>query len=216
MKIEMSGWRLAPVLLSVAVLCGTNARGSVISVGPGAFPAGSTLITFDGLSSGSEVNGLNVGGVRFNYSLGNGNVIIDGGPGVTNNISEPNIVSTGNNTGALTVLLPNFSNLFGYGYAVLSFTSVLNATTISLFNGVTNVGSLSYTGVPDPTYAGGFAGIQSTLAFNSVQLTFNSVAAPAFALDNVRIGTATPEPSTVLLCLGAAAMFVVQRRLRIR
>jgi len=52
-------------------------------VGPG-----STLTTFTGVADGTEVNGLTVNGILFNYSLGNGQVTIDGGPGTTNNIDR--------------------------------------------------------------------------------------------------------------------------------
>jgi hypothetical protein len=191
----------------VIALSAVTADASVIAVGPGAFPALSTLITFNGLPDGTEVNGLSVGGVLFSYSLGNGMVVIDGGPGVTNNIDPPNVVSVGNPSGVLTLTLPGFFDMFGYGYAVLNTVSVSNATTINLFSGATNVGSLAYTGVPDPTFSGGFAGIQSTIPFNNIAITFNSTAAPAFALDNIRIASvsAIPEPSTIFLMLSGAA-----------
>jgi len=161
---------------------------------------------------------LAVTGVLFNYSLGNGNLVIDGGPGTTTNVGPPNIVSTGNNAGILTLTLPSLTDLFGYGYAVLNTATVPNATTINLFSGVTNVGTLSYSGAPDPTFAGGFAGIQSTIPFDRVQLTFNSSAAPAFAVDNVRFAagavTAAPEPSAILLVLSGAMGFFWLRRAR--
>ncbi len=184
---------------------------AVIPITAGAFPA-STPVTFNGLSEFTEVNGLTVGGITFTYSLGNGIVVIDGGPGVTNNISPQNIVSIGNNTGVLRLALPGFFDSFGYGFAILNTVSVANATTITLFSGMTSVGSLSYAGTPDPTFAGGFAGIQSTIPFNNVALTFNAVAAPAFALDNVRLA-AIPEPSTIALTLsGLVAMLIRARR----
>ena len=67
-------------------------------------------------------------------------------------------------------------------------------TTISLFNGATAVGSMSYNGLPDPVFIGGFAGIQSTLPFNRATLTFTNFAA-AFAVDNIRTQvTATSVP----------------------
>jgi hypothetical protein len=84
--------------------------------------------------------------------------------------------------------LPSSVDTFGYAYALLGSGTILNGTTISLFNGATPVGSLSYAATPDPSLPGGFAGIQSTLTFNRVEVTFNSVSATAFALDNVRRG----------------------------
>lgn len=185
----------------VLVALGTDALADVVSINQAAFPPSSTLINFNGLVDGTEVNGLIVGGVSFAYSLGNGDVIIDGGPGVTNNINPPNIVSIGDNSGTLTITLPASVDVFGYGYALLSGVPITNATTIAIFNGVAPLGSLSYNGVPDPAFTGGFAGIQSTVPFNRVQVTFNSTTASAFALDNIRYGNTNviPEPTTMLL-----------------
>lgn len=212
------GQRILALCLFLGTMFWTStARADVVAIGQGAFPA-SPLITFTGLATGTEVNGLTVSGVvSFTYSLGNGNLVIDGGPGITNNINPPNIVSIGNETGILTVHLGGLVNQFGYGYAVLSTVNVANATTITLFNGATNVGSLSYNGVLDPTFAGGFAGIQSTLLFDTVQLTFNSVAAPAFALDNIRFATTAttvPEPTSMVLFGSALAFFATRIRKR--
>jgi hypothetical protein len=187
------------LLLLVLAMTISTASASVISVGSGAFPGGSALITFTGIPDFTEVNGLSVDGVLFAYSLGNGQVIIDGGPGVTNEIDPPNIVSIGDNTGVLTLILPAAATMFGYGYAILNDRTVPDATTITLFNGATNIGSLSFDGAPDPFFTGGFAGIQSTVHFDRVQIAFESVDAPAFALDNVRFNTAIPEPSSVAL-----------------
>src|SRR6188474_2388454 len=112
-------WRLWVVtsllMLTVAV---TRAEATVIGVGVGSFGAGSTLTTFAGLADGTEVNGLAVNGIQYNYSLGNGQVIIDGGPGTTNNITPPNVVSFGNNTGTLTLTFPTQNTQFGFGYAI--------------------------------------------------------------------------------------------------
>jgi hypothetical protein len=195
-------------------LCGA-AYSSVIAVGPAAFPAGAALLDFATLSTGTEVNGLTVNGVQFSYTVGgsplNGAVQIDGGPGTTNNITPPNIVSVGDDTGILGLLLPAPVTLFGYGYAILNVTTIANAATINIFMGTSNLGTLSYTGVPDPTFTGGFAGIQSTIPFNRVELTFNSTAAPAFAVDNVRFAI-IPEPSTILLTVVALALGIRRRR----
>ena len=202
------------VVLASTVMLGTSriATASVIPVGVGAF-GGSTLTTFTGLADGTEVNNLVVDGILFQYSLGNGEVIIDGGPGITNNIAPPNIVSVGDPTGSLLLTLPSLVDTFGYGFAILNTDVQANATTISLFNGATPVGTLTYGGTPDPTFSGGFAGIFSTEVFNRVQITFNSAVAPAWALDNVRTLTSVPEPTTLLLLgTGLAALSRARRR----
>src|SRR5437667_7314453 len=135
-------WISATMLLAGMVRSASNARASTVSVGIGAFGAGSTLTTFTGLADGTEVNGLTVNGILFNYSLGNGQVTIDGGPGTTNNIVPPNIVSVGNNTGVLSMTLPSSVDMFGYGYAVRNTVAGRSATTISLCIVATPVTSL--------------------------------------------------------------------------
>jgi hypothetical protein len=198
------------VLLDASLLL-PAAHSSVMAVGPGAFPAGSPLLTFNGLATGTEVNGLVVSGVTFSYTIDgtptNGLVEIDQGPGPTNNIDPPNIVSLfpGDPSGMLGVTLPASETLFGYGFAIFNHDLVANATTISLFMGSTPVGSLSYSGAPDPDFTGGFVGIQSTIPFNRAELTFNSVAAVAFAVDNVTYSP-VPEPATARMVLAALAL----------
>ena len=197
-----------------------RASATTIPIGIGAFGPGSTLTTFTGLALGTEVNGRTVDGILFQYSLGNGSVAIGIGPNTTNNINQPAIVSDfGENAGVLTMTLPSLVDTFGYGYALfpLGTGPLLNGTIISLFDGATPVGSRSYTTTPDPLFRGGFAGIQSTLAFNRVEVTFNNVSATAFALDNVRRGPAVPVPepaSLFLLGTGMAGLVATRRRQR--
>src|SRR5215210_283399 len=134
----MRSYRLSiAVLLAIAstVFAASNLTAAPIAVGVGAFGAGSTLTTFAGLAEGLEVNGVVIDGMLFQYSLGDGNLIINAGPGTTNNISEPNVVSVGDPSGILTITFPSFVDAFGYGYAVLAPAEVPAATTISLFNG---------------------------------------------------------------------------------
>lgn len=189
-------------LVAAARFAGTEARASVMAVDPAAFVK-SPVVDFTGLASGTEVNGLTVNGILFHYLLGststNGQVNIAGGPGITNNIAPPDIVSIGNNTGTLTLTLPRPITAIGYGYAILNKGSLANATTISLFNDGTPLGSLSYAGVPDPTFTGGFAGIASTVAFDRVAITLVSAEPSAFAVDNFVLANSVPEPSTILL-----------------
>lgn len=186
------------------------AQGSVLAVGPGAFPAGSPLLTFDGLAGGTEVNGLVVSGVTFTVTVGgipaNHVVLIETANillGPTNNITPP--VIGGDSGSTLGVTLPIPATLFGYGFTILSTASVANATSISLFMDSTSVGSLSYSGVPDPVLTGGFAGIESTIPFDRAELTFNSVVASAFAADNITYSP-VPEPATAPMVLAALAL----------
>ena len=111
--------------------------------------------------------------------------------------------------------LPGYVNRFGFGYAVLATVPLADATTISIFDGATLLGSLVYAGVPDPVFTGGFAGIESTILFNRVQVIFNSAVAEAFAVDNIRTQnqTAVPEPASLLL-LGTGLVAVARRARR--
>jgi len=184
--------------LLLALLVTTSALASVTKIGPNDFPPGTLVIGFDGLDDGTDVNGLVVSGVQFNYSLGD-QVIIDGGPGITNNINPPNVVSNGDPTGMMKLSLPGPETRFGYGYAIATTGFVADATTIALYNGNVFVGSLSYDGDSDPDYTGGFAGIQSTLPFDTAYISFNTDTAGAWAFDNVMIYNDVPEPGTLLL-----------------
>src|SRR5262245_52728841 len=110
----------ATCVLATSMGATSSALASTIPIDIAAFGPGSTLTTFAGLADGTEVNGLTVDGILFQYSLGNGSVILDGGPGTTNHIAPLNIVSIGNPSGVLTLTLPTLADLFGYGYAILS------------------------------------------------------------------------------------------------
>jgi len=229
--MRTSRFWFSAAFVSLSVVVGVSrASATTIPIGIGAFGPGSTLTTFTGLALGTEVNGLTVdaavgpgGAILFQYSLGNGRVSIGVGPNTTSNINPPAIVSNpgANNSGVLTMTFPSLVDTFGYGYALLGTGTIPNGTTLSLFDGATSVGSLSFTASPDPVFPGGFAGIQSTLAFNRVEVTFNSVSAPAFALDNVRRGPAVPasvpvpEPASLVL-LGSGLIGAGARRWRAR
>jgi len=204
-------------LVATITLCfATPVRAAVIPL-TAADLAGIAPITFAGIPDNTLVNGLVVGGVTFNYlvaSVPSTAAIIDGGPGTTNNVVPPNIVNSGGNAGAvlrLTFSAPRVQ--LGYGFALLTTSAVPAATTVSLFDafGVL-VGSLSGAGSPDPIFAGGFLGLQSTIPFVRADLTF-STAGAAFAADNIRVGAAIPEPtSIVLLGIGAVSACIRRRR----
>lgn len=215
---------LAMACSAALVAPASRAQASLIPVRPDAFPSGSPLITFDGVAAGTAVNGLFVDNVGFQFTI-NGiqasAAFIDGGPGITNNITPPDIVSNEGNAGAtLTVMLPTPARVFGYGYAINNVGFVPNATYVELFNGTTSLGIVSFDGKPDPTFTGGFAGVFSSDPFTSAQLTF-STAGFGFAVDNIRYAAyAAPEPASLVMggigFLGVLGVSARRRRQRSR
>jgi hypothetical protein len=202
----------------------TSARAAVIALTPGDF-GGATLITFNGIPDFTPINGQVVNGVLFNYLVNNvasSDAVIDGGPGVTNNIAPPDVVNNlGNANAILRLTFPVAQVRLGYGFAILDFVDIPNATTVSLYN-ASNVlvGTLSANGTPNPLFTGGFLGLQSTLPFVRADVTFSTqssiVPGGAFAFDNVRFApTAVPEPASLVL-LGIGVAGASARRLRKR
>ena len=167
------------------------------------FPAGAVVLDFSGFTDGTEVNGLVFDGVPFqvtkNGSPTNGIVVIDGGPGITLHISPPNLVSISDLDGvALGISLPNPATKFGYGYALRSENTVPAATTINLFAGITPIGSITFTGTPDPLFTGGFAGVASDTPFDRAVLAFSDIG-DAFAVDNVTFASTVSEQEATLI-----------------
>ncbi len=84
---------------TVEMLFASVAQAAVEPIAPFAF-SGSSSISFDGLATGTEANGLVVGRLSFGVIVpgvsANGQVIVDGGPGVTGNVNPPNLVSVAN------------------------------------------------------------------------------------------------------------------------
>ena len=199
------------MLAALLALGAAPSFAAVSPVGIGAFGVGSLLVDFTPQSGGQEVNGLSTGGLSFSYSLGNGQLIMVGFAGTTNNVDPLYIMPVGNTTGVLSVTLPELSSLFGFGYLVGgSGRPVPAAVTVTLFNGASSVGVLSFDAFPDPLNAGGFAGLQSTLPFNRAELSFGGV--PGWAADNFRV-TAVPEPAQwALLLAGVAVLGGLTRR----
>ena len=203
--------RTVAALVAAACLSAATAASAVMPVGPGAFGAGSMLVTFDGIPEGAPVNGLSVAGISFSYTLSNAIVTSTQGP-AANNIHLPAVVSVVRPAGALTLALPGLFDIFGFGYAILNDAAVANAASVTLYSGADLVGILDFDGVPDPVFAGGFAGVRSTVPFDRVDISFDP-SAQAFALDDVRFGAAIPEPSTFLLTFaGVAGLFWHVRR----
>ena len=122
MRVTSFRISLTALCLFMLHLTVPTAQASVIGIGVGAFGPGSTLTTFTGLANGLEVNGLVTNGILFNYSLGNGRLMIGGGPGTTPNVQPPNITSTfGGNAGILTLTFPSSISSFGYGLRCVEY-----------------------------------------------------------------------------------------------
>jgi len=207
--------------LVLYLLATSLSHATLTPIGPLDFASGATVLNFSTLADNTEANGLVLDGVLFqvtkNGSSTNGIVIVDGGPGITGNISPPNLVSIADLDGvALIVSLPNLTTQFGYGYALRAEISVPAATTIDLFAGSTPVGSISFAGIPDPIFTGGFAGVASDTPFDRAVLTFSDVS-DAFAVDNVTFSAnkASDEGQTLIL-LSAGVSFLLFLRARRR
>ena len=214
--MRISQWSSISKVVAIAatVVIASNASAQVVAIGSGAFAGSPPPVTFTSAPFGAEVNGLSHGGFQFLYSLGAGHVFVSGGPGATNHVTDPSVVSTGNNTGVLTIIMPTLSNGFGFGFALLTGAALPFGVSVTALNGATSLGTLLYGSAPDPLFTGGFAGIQSVSAFDRVQLSFNSIDAPAFSVDNLIYNTSVvPEPSSFLLtAAGVGALFFSYRR----
>jgi hypothetical protein len=182
---------------------------------------GPVLIDFGPVQTGVAINGTTIGGVLFNFTIGgnpSGDAFIDAGPGNTNNVTVANV--EGNTLGVLKLTFPSLETRFGFGYAIAVIAPlVANATRIELFDaGNVSVGALSYNGAADPIFAGGFAGIGSTIPFQSAQVTFNNAAAARFAFDNVRFDNSAvnviPEPMSLVLVGSGLTRLALRRRRR--
>jgi hypothetical protein len=120
-------------------------------------------------------------------------------------LSDPNGV-------ALIVSLPNLAIQLGYGYALNAEVSIPAATSIELFAASTPVGSISFTGTPDPTFTGGFAGVASDTPFDRAVLTFSDVG-DTFAVDNVTFAAnrASDEGQTLILLSAGVSVLLFLR-----
>jgi hypothetical protein len=105
-----------------------------------------------------------------------------------------------------------------YGYFISMYYPVPDATTVSLFDASNMlVGRLSFDGMPDPEFVGGFVGIGSDVPFVRAEVMFFPQAFN-FVFDNLQFSdepvSTIPEPASLTLVgLGALA---IAARLRTR
>jgi hypothetical protein len=192
------------------------ARSAPFTISQGAF-SGSQLIDFGLIETFAPIHGMTIDGVTFQFHVGglpSLDAVIDGGPGITNNISPANI--EGPVAGVLTIQLPSPQFRLGYGYAT-DFPP--GGTSVELFDAsLMSLGSITVaSSPPDPTFPGGFLGLGSDVAFTSAEVRFFTAASDRrFVLDNLTFDNVpVPEPATFTL-LGYGALFVLARGLLVR
>lgn len=202
------GFLLAGALPSQAVLVALpSATLSPPIVDPG------IIVNFGEVSISTAIQSQTIKGYTFSENVANA-VTSNLGPGTTLNLDGVSLQSGGGFSAAnyvLTVTMPIPVHGFGFGFAInvpLPPPVVADAVTITVFDGLTNLGSITYPGTADPSFIGGFAGVGSTDYFTSVKINFAPTAL-AFAIDNL----AVPEPGSLALLL-AGGVALGWRRLR--
>ena len=203
---------MTTVATLATLLISTNAFSTPLAIAFDDFGPGSTLQTFSssGLFAGTLPDAYTLGGITYSYSLGNRYLRgVYSGP-VTSYVFAPFIQGT-RADGILTMQLSFAVNRFGFGFDLTSFAGVIpNAATVSIFKGTAPLGSLSFKGMPEITgYSAGFAGIESTDAFDRVEVTFaDSTGDRQFRIDNIRTEVVNVPESTpfVFLSAGLAAL----------
>ena len=181
------------------LVCVCQASAAPILIGLGGFSGGETVIDYGPPPpSNLPINGMLIDGVLHGFTISGSpslDAVLDSGPGTTNNIAVTNI--EGNAGGVLSLTFSGPQNRLGYGWAMSSAADG-QQTTVELFDfGNTSLGAVSLVGTLDPTFMGGFLGVESIIAFTRAEVTWTG-SASRFAFDNMRFEF-IPEPSTLTL-----------------
>ena len=97
--------------------------------------------------------------------------------------------------------------------ALNAAVSIPVATTIELFASSAPVGSISFTGIPDPDFTGVFAGVASDTPFDRAILTFSGLD-DAFAFSARTV--ADQGQTLVLLSVGVTVLLCLRARYRVQ
>jgi len=174
-------------------------------------PATAEVITFDELPGGTPVDGMVIGNVTFGFT--SADATIDGGPGTTAFIEDPNIEGDAN--GILTLLFATPVLNVSYGFALNEMTPFDPGTTMELFDVHANpLGSYSQAaGDFGFGFVEGENSAASATPIKSAEISFGNNS--RFAFDNLTF-TVVPEPSTLAcgLITGLAGCgYRIKRRL---
>jgi hypothetical protein len=201
---------LAAIICALLLpLCGAWA--APVPISPGFLQP--PQVTFSEVPAGTALNGLSINGFTFTENLATAFTAPPGGPGNTNNIAGAYALS-GVPPGAgyiLSIALLNPARSFGFGFSLQGGASGPNAVMITLFNGATNLGFLTFAGNPDPNFIGGFAALGNDAFFNRVEITFDP-SFTGFAVDNFAANSQVPEGrSMFLMLLGGLLLWAFSR-----
>jgi hypothetical protein len=227
---------LAATAIAALAATGTANAALIASGSVGGAPSGVIRDNLDWLSLGSAGGLSPQSGIQVTFKpnaqavqgaaggqyaapwLSGGNGAGFGSPNQPNGVDTSTYATTGStgafSNAAVEILLPGA----GYQYFGLLWGSVDNYNTLSFFNGLTPVGSL--TGSNIVASPNGDQGVNGTLYVNVTStLPFNRIVATsgqyAFEFDNLAFNRAvpTPEPGTLaLLGLAIAGLGMTRRR----
>lgn len=203
--------RFWAILFSALLIPIAAAQGATLTpITADEFSSGATLIDFGTVETNEVVDGNMIEDVSFGFTVNgmpSNDATIASGPGDTNNITVANI--EGDADGVLSMLFTTPISRLGYGWASDGDPSW---SVIQLFDeDDESLGSLTFNGVLDPDFVGGFAGVYSDVPFVRADVTWTVTGGTRFALDNVHFEV-IPEAST----LSMAVLGVVGGALAVR
>jgi hypothetical protein len=182
-------------------------------IAPAAF-AGTVILNFNEFGTAAPIDATSVSGVGVTFLFSGGTAIYnDSVGGGTILVSDPAL--TGPTSGTLTLNFDYSTPILAFDIAMASGESITRAYMVT-------IGTDSYSGdtapQPDGVISEGHFSYSGSTPIPSAVITFDSIDAPAFALDNLTFDpldsnqTVTPEPGTILIGAALMALGAVAKR----